>query len=107
MRAGCCVARRVRHLSGAREMAVFHDVVLFADRLAVQPALQNLAGSRGVPRLRGEACARNVWLWSASGLIVDDEQGSIIRPSSCRHRIVRHRSPRVVSCRRLREPNIT
>src|SRR4029077_15045114 len=66
------------------KLASIDDQVLFTDRTFIEPALQNLASSCRVARLRGKRCARDM--------------GS--------HSMVRHRAPRMVLGRWLREPHI-
>src|SRR5262245_16555989 len=74
----------VRVRSGPRQLAALGDQVLLADRLALEPALEDLPCSRGIAGLGREAGAGRV-------------RG---------HALPRHRPPGMVLRRRLREPDI-
>ena len=66
------------------ELAAVHDKIFIPDRALFEPAFENLPCARRVARLGRKGCPGNVR----------------------RHAVVRHRAPRVVSRRRLREPDV-
>src|SRR5260221_173764 len=82
-------AGRIAGLVGGRarpgELAALDDQVLLADRPVLEPALQDLAGARGVAGLRRQRRTR-------------DMRG---------HAMMRHAAPRVIPGGGLRKPDIT
>ena len=84
MRSAGGVACAVRVRSGARELAAVDDQVFLANRALVEEALEDLAHTRGVAGLRGEACAGGV-------------RG---------HALIGHRAPRMVGRGGLGKPHV-
>jgi hypothetical protein len=67
------------------ELAAVDDEIFITDRSALEPAFENLACSRCVPRLRRKRSSRDVG----------------------RHAMVRHGPPGMVTRRWLREPHVS
>jgi hypothetical protein len=79
-----CFAERVRAGSGPGQLSAFDDQLCVADRPAVKPALEDLAGAGGVPCPSRDRRPRHV-------------RG---------HGVVGHRPPGVALLRRVRKPDV-